>query len=328
MAEAWCWVSSLSGGAIACVEFAGDIDWAFSRLGVVSVEVAGVRVRSVPVGVNASLRDEALVARWSEDRATVMTHGGRAVVDGLLNACRAAGIAGGRPDARDEYPEAADAVEAEMLRALARVCSPVGVELLLDQPRRWREAMGSELHTLPPRGEDVAHRDVVLRRLIDPVLVVAVGPPNVGKSSLLNALAGRGVSVVADAPGTTRDHVGALVDLGGVVVRWVDTPGLEEEVQMHEDAEIQREAQQLALEVAARADLLLVCGDSTAQIQPPSTSGATVRVGLRTDLGRVDGMDAAVSVRQGVGLERLVTVVREAVVPRRLIESAEPWAFW
>src|SRR6185295_9068425 len=117
-----------------------------------------------------------------------------------------------------------------------------------DQPRRWQGA--------PPR--EAGERDRVLRRLIDPPLVVALGPPNVGKSSLVNALAGRSVSIVADEPGTTRDHVGVMLDLGGLVVRYVDTPGLRQGAD-----ELEREAVSGAMEVASRADLLLVCGDPT-----------------------------------------------------------------
>ncbi len=69
---------------------------------------------------------------------------------------------------------------------------------------------GGEGRARPKRFKNPASeaRDRVLRRLIDPPLVVAIGPPNIGKSSLLNALAGRSVALVADEAGTTRDHVG------------------------------------------------------------------------------------------------------------------------
>jgi tRNA U34 5-carboxymethylaminomethyl modifying GTPase MnmE/TrmE len=233
------------------------------------------------------------------------------------------------------FVEAADKVEELMLQTLARAQSPAAVDLLLDQPRRWRAAQDRRDAPLP--GGRGSLRDTVLRRLIEPALVVAVGPPNIGKSSLLNALAGRGVAVVADEPGTTRDHVGALIDLAGVVVRWVDTPGLEEGKAKNEkrktkmdtgDAAIQAEAQRLAREVAARADVLLVCSDANDQIEPPHTKGALVRVGLRSDLGMAAGVEAAVSVRTATGLERLVEVVREAVVPHQYLEDAKPWVFW
>src|SRR5262249_31349249 len=58
--------------------------------------------------------------------------------------------------------------------------------------------------------------------------IAIVGAPNVGKSSLFNALAGASRAIVADLPGTTRDLVTEVVDLGGLRVTLVDTAGLRE----------------------------------------------------------------------------------------------------
>ena len=331
MNGAWCWVSAGGtgggNGAIACVDIAGAVERALASLGIKPVRPGEVRLRSVPIGGDA--HDDAVVARWTADRATVMLHGGRAVVDGFLEACVRAGVrleTGGD----DVFIEADGEVESLALAVLARAQSPLAIDLLLDQPRRWRK------NPVPAAGGDA--RDAALWRLIDPALVVAVGPPNIGKSSLLNALAGRSVAVVADQPGTTRDHVGALIDLGGVVVRWVDTPGLEEKAKnkkrktkMEADEQIQAEAQGLAREVAARADVMVVCCDSRpggSLAAAPATTGSIVRVGLRADLGEAGGVDASVSVTRGTGLEQLVKAVREAVVPRRFLEDGKPWVFW
>ncbi|HYD00501.1 MAG TPA: GTPase [Phycisphaerales bacterium] len=323
--DAWCRVSSGGRvgpggrtGAIACIDLIGDIDGAFLKLDIRPVPPGQVRLRRVPAG---AVRDEAVVGRWSDDRATLMIHGGRAVVTGVLASCQGAGIR--HADALPHAVEAVDEIESLMLRALARAHSPAAVDLLLDQPRRWRHRprrTGAEA-TAPG-----AVRDAALHRLIEPALVVAVGPPNIGKSSLLNALAGRGVAVVADEPGTTRDHVGALIDLTGVVVRWVDTPGLESGVASDP---IQAESQRLARETTASADVLLLCSDARHALrEPPPTSGVTLRIGLRADLGPVVGAQAEVSVLKGTGVEDVVAAVREAVVPRRYLDDGLPWAFW
>jgi tRNA modification GTPase len=164
--------------------------------------------------------------------------------------------------------------------------------------------------------------------------VVAIGPPNIGKSSLLNALAGRPVAVVADEPGTTRDHVGVMIDLAGLVVRYIDAPGIGTGAGWS-DAErrIQDEAQVIALKLARSADLVVLCADGGSDfLAPPPGVRAHVselRIGLRSDLGRPRAAhDLAVSVRAGGGLADLVRLMRDRLVPPALLADQRAWAFW
>src|SRR5204863_1903126 len=80
--------------------------------------------------------------------------------------------------------------------------------------------------------------------------------PNVGKSTLSNALLGRSMSITLDMPGTTRDYIAGRIDLAGLVVNWHDTPG------MHESRDpIERKAIALARKLLDRADLLISMAD-------------------------------------------------------------------
>lgn len=67
--------------------------------------------------------------------------------------------------------------------------------------------------------------------------VTLVGRPNVGKSSLLNALAGEERALVSDIPGTTRDNVDSVVEINGDTFRFIDTAGLRKKARVKEDIE-------------------------------------------------------------------------------------------
>ena len=90
------------------------------------------------------------------------------------------------------------------------------------------------------------------RILRDGALVVLAGPPNAGKSSLLNALVGESRAIVSDVPGTTRDAVEAWVDFDGWPIRLVDTAGLRETA----DA-IEQEGVKRAEELIEKADVVI-----------------------------------------------------------------------
>jgi tRNA modification GTPase len=237
-----------------------------------------------------------------------------------VRSLREAGLIEAREvEASDGHPEAKSIVEARMLDVLARAASPLAVDLLLDQPRRWESAAA----------KSDAGLDKMLDRLVDPALVVAMGPANVGKSTLVNALAGRAVAIVADEPGTTRDHVGVLLDLGGVVVRYLDTPGIRETG----DA-IEREAQEIAVRAAEAADLIVLLGDTSSPepdrvISAARGTAARLTVALRSDLGVPAWKhELAVSAKTGAGIAALVARMREAIVPTAALEDARPWRFW
>ena len=85
--------------------------------------------------------------------------------------------------------------------------------------------------------------------------VAIVGPPNAGKSSLINAMANHPVSIVSPEPGTTRDYVRLRLDLGEVVIDVLDTAGLENE----EGTTPQALAQELTQKQIENADLVLYC---------------------------------------------------------------------
>ena len=152
-------------------------------------------------------------------------------------------------------------------------------------------------------------------RLRDGLLVAILGAPNAGKSSLLNALAGREAAIVSARAGTTRDVVEVRRDLGGVPVTRADTAGLREA-----GDEIEQEGIRRARRRAEEADLVLAV--FAADMPPDAETLAWVKPGALVLANKVDlaapaatiggQQPLAVSASSGAGLDALRARLTEA----------------
>ncbi|MDF1633072.1 tRNA uridine-5-carboxymethylaminomethyl(34) synthesis GTPase MnmE [Mycoplana sp. MJR14] len=144
----------------------------------------------------------------------------------------------------------------------------------------------------------------------DGLTVVIAGPPNVGKSSLINFLAKRDVAIVTDIPGTTRDIVSVDLDIDGFAVRLLDTAGLRETEEVVEKEGIRR-----AKSAMAQADLVLRMLDQHEMPgAPPTESGPTIYVASKADLyprRDIDRSVVALSTLTGDGIDQLMDRIRE-----------------
>ena len=138
-----------------------------------------------------------------------------------------------------------------------------------------------------------AHEGRILR---SGALVVLAGPPNAGKSSLMNALLGTSRAIVSATPGTTRDSIEEWLDISGWPVRLVDTAGLR-----GTSDEIEAEGVRRAEALVAKADVVLALDCEV--------DGA-IRVHSKCDLSREDGVINVSSVT-GEGLDALKSAIVE-----------------
>jgi tRNA modification GTPase len=166
-------------------------------------------------------------------------------------------------------------------------------------------------------------------RLRDGVYIAILGAANVGKSSLLNALARRDAAIVSAHAGTTRDVIEVHLDLGGYPVVVADTAGLREA-----GDEVEREGVARALDRAAHADLRLVVFDAAAHAIDPAAAAllegaenGALAVVNKIDLvagappGSIGGHPAlAISVQTGAGMAELLAAVEARVAD--LLEGA------
>jgi len=187
---------------------------------------------------------------------------------------------------------------------------PVPRERILHAVDAARTALDGLLATVP-RGELIRSGAVV----------VIAGEPNVGKSSLFNALLGRSRAIVTDIPGTTRDAIEAVIDADRWPLRLVDTAGIRKTADTVE---------LLGVELSQRhiqgAHVVLACGDSRASLEHVLQSVATLGTGAaviptrtKSDLVPPEHGDAesvAVSASTGAGLKELLARIDDELSKR------------
>ncbi|MGV3769910.1 MAG: GTPase, partial [Sphingobium phenoxybenzoativorans] len=140
-------------------------------------------------------------------------------------------------------------------------------------------------------------------RLRDGVRVVLAGPPNAGKSTLLNALVGRDAAIVSDIAGTTRDRIEAPAAIGGIPFLFTDTAGLRADKQ---DA-IEAIGMARAEQAIAAADILLWMGDPA-----DAPRDDAVKISAKKDVAgwqAAAGTDLDLSAISGEGMAELVALL-------------------
>jgi len=324
-------LTSRTPGAVAVIQLVGECDRVIRAL----------TGKSLPRPGRVALRDlagidSAVVTRVSDDSLLVMPHGGPRLITRILEALAQHGCPpiDTVPPPAVLYPEAEDEFEALMLAALAEAQSSAAIELLLRQPRLWRnwDRQKHPLHMLRERA-------VILQRLIHPPLVALVGPVNAGKSTLTNALAGRDTSLTSPLPGTTRDYVGVTLDLQGLTVNWIDTPGIGS---THDS--LDEQAKELLRLTLPRADLVIWAAPPDASFPPDEQELAAAGID-HVDLLVISKCDLAdpaevekicrsspvpclgCSALTGEGSAALCHAVAEKLVPASVRRADSPWLF-
>ena len=160
-------------------------------------------------------------------------------------------------------------------------------------PASFMDGLAERLRALLARVRELAATAREGKILREGALVVLAGPPNAGKSSLLNALLGERRAIVGDVAGTTRDSIEEWMEMGGWPVRLTDTAGLREA-----DDAVEAEGVARARALADRADLVVALDCCI--------PGALL-VHAKCDLGRGEGLN--VSAVTGEGLEELKSAV-------------------
>ena len=294
------------------------------------------------------LRFDAPASATGEDVLEFQCHGGRAVIDALLSAlARIDGLRQAEPgeftrrafeNGKIDLTEAeglADLIEAETesqrKAALALVEGGLRKQIGAWQGRLLALAAKAE-RAIDYDEEDEAVDPLLLRDcstladelqewldrpriepLKDGIRVVIAGPPNVGKSSLINAIAGEERAIVTDVPGTTRDHIEVPLSLGGIPIRLTDTAGLRDTEDRVEAIGVERTGR-----LVEAADVLVWLGEISKAPKHPRI----ILIHAKADLPErrnspADTVPVSSATGEGIGeVLRRVEELARAILPR------------
>ena len=267
--------------------------------------------------------EDVVALRRHDGLIEIHCHGGLAASTAILSDLQSAGciVVSG-----DEFLRAQgnDDFELAALDALQRATTLRTARILLDQ---YHGAFRRELDTIAAciASGDIDEAQSRLQQLLSrvefgkhltvPYRVVIAGPPNVGKSSLINALLGYERAIVFDRPGTTRDAITALTSFDGWPVELVDTAGCRTS-----DDPLEVIGVQLAQEQVSKADLVLWIsdGETTAPLENSATNVIRVRnkcdsMGDRAQV--CDDSALNVSALTGERLPHLIDMIAQRLVP-------------
>ncbi|HEX3666058.1 MAG TPA: tRNA uridine-5-carboxymethylaminomethyl(34) synthesis GTPase MnmE [Rhizomicrobium sp.] len=294
-----------------------------------------------------------------EDVAEFHIHGGRAVLDALLRALGE--ISGLRPAEPGEFTRRAvengkfDLTQAEALADLIKAETEAQRRqalrqydgALFDLYEDWRQCLiraaawveaaidfsdeeipsdslaraKAQVAEIAAQIRDHLNDDRRGEILREGFCLTVIGPPNSGKSSLINALARRDVAIVSEIAGTTRDVLEVHLDLGGYPVIVADTAGLRETADRIEAEGVRRA---LARSEAADAVLLLLDATAPAAELPPLPQTPALTVWNKTDLAPGTEGAVSISVRTGAGIDSILGRVRNIVSERLGADVAPP----
>jgi tRNA modification GTPase len=188
-----------------------------------------------------------------------------------------------------------------------------------DVPQSIRDRISSGADKLTAEMERALTASERGQAIRDGLVVVILGPPNAGKSALMNAIAGREVAIVSARAGTTRDPIEVRVDLDGLPVTFVDTAGIREA-----QDEIENEGIRRARLRSENADLILWLSEGCDPLPAEFAVRPSMSVRTKIDLSDyvAEGFDHFISTRTGNGVSELLGNIGDSL--RELHGGFEP----
>ncbi|MHC4495242.1 MAG: GTPase, partial [Planctomycetota bacterium] len=228
-----------------------------------------------------------------------------------------------------------DTIAVEAKLALPKAMTIQGAKIIANQidaglskkAQNWLGDMDeTSLDDIKAEASRILQESQTARLIMYGCTAVLTGPPNSGKSTLLNCLAGRQKAIVTDIEGTTRDWVSAECRIGSLAVKLIDTAGLDEEISYPQDG-VEQTAQKKTAEILEQADIVLLVLDNARpaeeldnQLLERITDKQVIAVLNKSDLSARFDPDSLptfvsdtvrISAEKGTGIEDLKEKIRQ-----------------
>jgi tRNA modification GTPase len=332
-------------GAIATVQLFGDaapavLQATFQRKGGRPFESRDGRILLGGMVDEDQIIDEVTIGCEGPHTFAIHCHGNPLIVERIVELLRRQGVQIvpaeqllARILTSREARDNAIGIEARL--ALATVKTIAGAAIVANQVtaglsekiRYWRDRLDSlAFEKIAGEAQDILERSETARLIVFGCTIALIGPPNSGKSTLLNTLAGREKAIVSDIRGTTRDWVSAEIHIPPLAATIIDTAGLDASIGGSRD--VDQAAQRKSFEIAQRADLVLLVLDLSQPAGQLPESVPEQLVGRRvvTVLNKADlpprlditcvpdasGPTVPVSAKQGRGIDGLIQAIHHA----------------
>ncbi|MBN1505759.1 MAG: 50S ribosome-binding GTPase [Sedimentisphaerales bacterium] len=291
------------------------------------------------IAENGEIVDQVTVGCEGPNVFAIHCHANPLIVERIMRLLRQSGVQIVAPEQMLAKTFAAQgtgsSIAAEAKQALAVVKTVAGAEILSHQIKsglsakvmQWRQELGTKpLSQITAEAEQILRESEPARLIISGCTIALAGPPNTGKSTLLNTLAGRERAVVTDIRGTTRDWVSAEIHIPPLVATIIDTAGLDPGLMA---GAIDRAAQRMSIEIIDQSDLVLLILDASQHADQLSESLMDRLLNKRTIvvLNKVDlprrfdpasvpahlGQPIHISAKQGTGIEELIQAIHQTL---------------
>ena len=267
-------------GAIAAIQIFGNsakavIKKVFKPAGTKSFKFKTGKILLGTICDGAEVIDQVTIGCEGPDTFAINCHGNPLIVEMIMQLLRDHGTALLtaeqllKKNLRAQKHADTITVEAKLAQAKARTLQ--GTKIIANQidaglakkAGSWLENIDEvPLDTIKAEAIEILKKSEVAKLIIYGCTAVITGPPNSGKSTLLNCLAGRQKAIVTDIKGTTRDWVSARCQIGPLSVKLIDTAGLDEESAGSEDS-IENTAQKKTSEILEQANIVLLVLDNS-----------------------------------------------------------------